>query len=256
MQGVRTVLQMTNLRRLAGKQVIGPGGERIGKVADVYESTAADGGTFATVTTGLFGTSSSFFPLDTAELVDDELHVPYSKDVIRQAPRVENDDELTAEEEARLFSYYGLLDTAQPAARTAPAAAPGTDDGAMTLSEERLHVGTERVVAGRARLRKYVVEERVSQTVPVSHEELRVVREPVAPGEVPAVAELSEERHEVLLYADRPVVRKEVVPVERVRLGTVVVEGQETVTGEVRKEHVVLEQTQADGTSTTAHPQV
>jgi sporulation protein YlmC with PRC-barrel domain len=99
---------MANLRRLAGKHVVGPDGERIGKVADVYESTAADGGTFATVTTGLLGTGSSFFPLDAAELVDGDVQVPYTKEFIRQAPRVANDDELTAEEEDRLFAYYGL----------------------------------------------------------------------------------------------------------------------------------------------------
>jgi uncharacterized protein (TIGR02271 family) len=113
----------------------------------------------------------------------------------------------------------------------------------LTLSEERLRVGTERVVAGRARLRKYVVSETVTQSVPVRHDELRVVREPIAPGELfAAVDQLSQERHEILLYADRPVVRKQVVPVERVRLDTVTVEGQQTVTGRIRKEHVALDE--------------
>jgi stress response protein YsnF len=86
------------------------------------------------------------------------------------------------------------------------------------------------------------VSETVTQTVPVRHEELRVVREPIAPGELPPAAELTEERHEVLLYADRPVVNKEVVAVERVRLDTVTVQGQETVTGAVRKEHVEVDE--------------
>lgn len=48
----------------------------------------------------------------------------------------------------------------------------------MTRSEERMRVGTERVETGRARLRKYVVTENV-QTGPVSHEEVRVEREPI-----------------------------------------------------------------------------
>ncbi|WP_369800001.1 DUF2382 domain-containing protein [Modestobacter sp. Leaf380] len=43
----------------------------------------------------------------------------------------------------------------------------------MTRSEERLDVGTESVEAGRARLRKHVVTENVTRTVPVSHEEGR-----------------------------------------------------------------------------------
>jgi sporulation protein YlmC with PRC-barrel domain len=49
---------------------------------------------------------------------------------------------------------------------------PATDD-AMTRSEERLHVGTERTEAGRGRLRRYVVTENVTQTVPMSPEEVR-----------------------------------------------------------------------------------
>lgn len=111
------MLNLPNLRRLAGKHVVGPDGERIGKIVDVYESTEAGGGTFATVTTGLFGTGASFVPLDAAELDGDEVRVPYSKDVIKHAPRVANDEELTADGEDRLFAYYGLSDPAAHAAR-------------------------------------------------------------------------------------------------------------------------------------------
>jgi stress response protein YsnF len=195
------VFETSNLRRIAGKHVVGADGERIGRVTDVYESTTDGGGTFATVATGLFGTSSSFFPLDAAEVHGDELVIPYSKELVKNAPRVDNDEELTADEEQRLFEYYDLAD---PASDTgAPTTQDGADgseqaggpatggpatDGAMTRSEERLHVGTEQVPVGRARLRKYVVSETVTRTVPVSHEELRVTREPIAdgpPGAVP-----------------------------------------------------------------------
>ena len=57
-----------------------------------------------------------------------------------------------------------------------------TTDDAMTVSQERLNVGTERREAGRARLRKYVVTENVTQTVPVQREEVRVEREPITEG--------------------------------------------------------------------------
>jgi hypothetical protein len=46
------------------------------------------------------------------------------------------------------------------------AGAAGGDD-AMTRTEERMHVGTERHEAGRAQLREYVVTEEVQQTAPV-----------------------------------------------------------------------------------------
>jgi hypothetical protein len=43
----------------------------------------------------------------------------------------------------------------------------------MTRSEEELRVGTTEREAGRVRLKKYVVEEEVTQTVPVRREEVR-----------------------------------------------------------------------------------
>lgn len=235
------MIEISNLRRLVGKNVLAPGGDVIGKVSAVYESTAGDGPTFATVTTGLFGTSSSFVPLERADLRSDEVYVPYSRDVVKGAPRIDVDQELTSEQEDRLFAYYDGVERGSPAA-DAPDAAAGlpSPEGEMTRSEERLQVSTERVETGRARLRKYVVTETVVQTVPVSHEELRIVREPIAPGSVPAVSTLSEEEHEVVLSAERPVVQKEVVAVERIRMETDVVAGEETVTEQVRKEQVEL----------------
>src|SRR3712207_6418327 len=59
-----------------------------------------------------------------------------------------------------------------------------TTDNAMTRSEERLNVGTRSEEVGRARLRKYVVTENVTETVPVSHEEVRVEREPITEANI------------------------------------------------------------------------
>jgi uncharacterized protein (TIGR02271 family) len=117
---------------------------------------------------------------------------------------------------------------------------PGTDD-AMTLSEERLHVGTETREVGRARLRKYIVTENETHTIPVSHEEVRIDREPITDvnrDDALSGGDLSEEEHEVTLHAERPVVEKETVPVERVRLDTETVTEQETVNEEVSREEI------------------
>jgi uncharacterized protein (TIGR02271 family) len=120
---------------------------------------------------------------------------------------------------------------------------PTTDD-AMTRSEEQLRVGTETAEAGRARLRKRVVTEHQQVSVPVSHEELTVEREPITEanrGDAYDGATISEEEHEVTLHAERPVVDTEAVAVERVRLGTQTVTEQQTVGGEVRKEEIDLD---------------
>ncbi|MFJ2587308.1 DUF2382 domain-containing protein [Streptomyces sp. NPDC087538] len=115
----------------------------------------------------------------------------------------------------------------------------------MIRSEEQLHVGTEEYESGKARLHKYVVTENVTRTVPVTHEEVRLIREPLQPGEKTAErAAIREQDVEVTLHAERPTTRKETVPVERVRMETKKVTEQKEVSAELRKEQIDY----ADGT--------
>ena len=114
----------------------------------------------------------------------------------------------------------------------------------MTRSEEQLRVGTERVEAGRARLRKYVTTETETRTVPVAKETVHVEREPITDANMPNAMSgpaISEEEHEVVLTEERPVVQKEAVPVERVRLDTDTVTENVQVTEEVRKEQIDMD---------------
>jgi uncharacterized protein (TIGR02271 family) len=111
----------------------------------------------------------------------------------------------------------------------------------MNRSEEQLNVGTEQVEAGRARLRKYIVTDDVTTTVAVSHEEVRIEREPITDTNRDAAlagGDLTEEEHEVILHAERPVVDKETVPVERVKLATETLTDEQQVTEQVRKEQI------------------
>jgi uncharacterized protein (TIGR02271 family) len=111
----------------------------------------------------------------------------------------------------------------------------------MTRSEERLRVGTTSQEAGRARLRKWVETETVSQTVPVSRERAVLETEPITDaniGDATSGPAISSEEHEVILHEEVPVVEKTVEPVERVRLGTETVTEQQTVTEEVRSEQI------------------
>jgi uncharacterized protein (TIGR02271 family) len=123
-------------------------------------------------------------------------------------------------------------------------AGAASGDDAMTRSEERMHVGTERHEAGRARLRKYVVTEEVQQTVPVRREEVRVEREPITDANRDAALsgpDITEAEHEVVLHEERPVTHTETVPVERVRMTTEEHTDEETVRGQVRKEEIDTE---------------
>jgi stress response protein YsnF len=77
-----------------------------------------------------------------------------------------------------------------------------------TRSEEQLHVGTDKVATGKARLRKYVVTEHQNVTVPVTRGEVRVEREPITNGEAD---DIGDHEAEVTTYAERPVVSTEKV---------------------------------------------
>ena len=144
----------------------------------------------------------------------------------------------------------GVYDDVQGRAVGRDVSGPTTDE-AMTRSEERLNVGTRTEEVGRARLRKYVVTENVTETVPVSREEVRVEREPITDANIGNAMDgpaISEEEHEVTLHAERPVVEKEAVPVERVRLDKETVSDSERVSADVRKEEVEVD----GGTGVTA----
>jgi uncharacterized protein (TIGR02271 family) len=230
-----------------GLVAIDPAGDKIGKVHDVYADDVTGQPEWLAVTTGFFGTRVSFVPLQGATMRGDELYLPYDKDLVKDAPNVDADGSLTPEEESRLFAHYGVRtgrpDDSRQRAEGRDTSGPSTDD-AMTRSEEELAVGTRSTETGRARLRKWVETERVSETVPVSHEEVRVVREPITDANrdrAMSGPELSPEEHEVVLHAEEPVVEKRVVPKERVRLETETVTENVPVETEVKKERIETE---------------
>jgi uncharacterized protein (TIGR02271 family) len=253
------VISIDQARTLQGKTMIGADGEKLGSIDTLYADREDGHPTFATVNTGMFGSKTSFVPLEKAEVRGDDLVVPYSKDQVKDAPGVDPDAELSPEEEDRLYTHYGVGGTTATTGTTTGTTGTRTDtdtrtdrgagydtsgpttDDAMTRSEEHLQVGTQKTEAGRARLRKYVTTENETVQVPVSKERVTVDREPITDGNVGRATDgpaISEEEHEVVLHEEKPVVAKEAVPVERVRLGKEQVTEDVTVSEEVRKEQI------------------
>jgi uncharacterized protein (TIGR02271 family) len=278
---------LEDVKTWRGRDAVGPDGEKIGKIDDIYLDRQSGEPEWAAVKTGLFGTNVSFVPLEGASAAGEEVRLNFDKATVKDAPNVDADGELSPEEERRLYDHYGRdfgdwnqdsedrtegvlgrdervgrsqrFDTDHDTDRDRDTdvrdftdrddaqgtvgrdtSGPTTDD-AMTRSEEELRVGTERQETGRARLRKFVVTENVETTVPVQREEVRVEREPITDANRDAALsgpDISEEEHEVTLHAEEPVVEKEVVPKERVRLETDTVTEQRSVSEEVRKERI------------------
>jgi uncharacterized protein (TIGR02271 family) len=271
-----------DVNALSGTTVVDTGGNKIGKVGQVYLDDQTGQPEWVTVKTGLFGTKESFVPLALAQHDGGQLTVRATKDQVSGAPQVDEDGHISQQEENEIYRYYGLSGdgsgggdgqtgtsgyatsgtsgqgTAGTAGTTGTAGSAGTTSGyetataghdtsgpdtddAMTRSEEHLVAGTQQTEAGRARLRKHVVTETQQVQVPVSHEEVRLEREPITDANRDSAysgGDITEEEHEVTLRAERPVVSTEAQPVERVRLGKETVTDTETVSGEVRKEQV------------------
>jgi uncharacterized protein (TIGR02271 family) len=241
-----------------GRTLIDADGEKIGKIDELYYDEQGGQPEWALVNTGLFGTKKTFVPIRSASPAGEDLTVPLSKEQVKDAPRIDADQELSESEERQLFDHYGLPYTTEGSttatgSRTSPEHGVGHDtsgpdsDEAMTRSEEELRVGTAERERGRVRLRKHVVTENVQTTVPVRREEVRVEREPIGGENVDAATsgpEISEDEHEIVLHEEEPVVEKRAVAKERVRLGTEAHEDEREISEEIRKEQIELDDRQ------------
>jgi uncharacterized protein (TIGR02271 family) len=240
-------LQMENITELRGAEVSDRDGDKIGKLEEIYLDQETGKPEWALVKTGLFGSASTFVPLSGATQDDDGLRVPYEKSRVKDAPNMEADGQLSPEEEARLYRHYGLdygAGSGDAGDTGHDTSGPNTDE-AMTRSEEELQVGKTTRERGRARLKKYVVTENVTQTVPVQREEVRIEREPITEANVDQATDgpaISEEEHEVTLHEEQVVTSKQAVPKERVRLEKDTVTDEQQVSEEIQKERI-----EADG---------
>jgi uncharacterized protein (TIGR02271 family) len=241
-----------------GRTMVDPAGDKLGTIDAIYLDDETGQPEWATVTTGLFGTKTTFVPLAQAQDIGDSVQVPYDKQQVTDAPTMQADGSLSQDDEAELYRHYGLdysehrsdsglpagpVDDIQDDTVGRDVSGPTTDD-AMTRSEEELHVGTQTRERGRARLRKYVTTEHQQVTVPVQREEVRVEREPITDANLDAAIsgpDISEEEHEVTLHEETPVVEKRAVPKERVRLDTETVTEERQVSEEVRKEQIQVD---------------
>jgi hypothetical protein len=96
------------LERWRALAIVDRDGTTVGTISEFYLDRETGDPTWALVETGLFGMTQTFVPLVHATEIADGLQVPYEKRHIRSAPRLDPHDELTPDEEARLFAHYGV----------------------------------------------------------------------------------------------------------------------------------------------------
>lgn len=171
------MLSQDELRAMVGRDVYGSDGEKIGTVRQVYTDDRTDQPAWATLRTGLLGLKESFVPLSDAEISGGRLSVPHTKDHVNGAPNIDEDGQLTPDQEDELYAYYGRDDNARAndkagndeaanykaakykAGRTGrghfEAARTGRGSGPSSVAKQRRQ-------SARARLRRYVVTDHVT----------------------------------------------------------------------------------------------
>ena len=98
--------QADQLRHLYDATVYGQDGEKLGGISQIYLDDRSGQPSWATVSTGWFGTRETFVPLDDAHVAADRIDVPYSKEFVKDAPQVDADHHLDEAQEAELYRYY------------------------------------------------------------------------------------------------------------------------------------------------------
>lgn len=150
-EGYPESTRLPSLSRLRGMEVRDEGGEKVGKVSDVYLDADARYVRYLEVSTGMLGRKKGAIPVDEVDYVDegDDAHilVPYSREHLAAAPLLEDGDELTPEREQAIYDHYqraGYWERARQEVRTrqtTPAPTP-------TIAEAEAVAGMNRRAGG------------------------------------------------------------------------------------------------------------
>lgn len=249
----------TQAEDLLGARVTGADGKVVGTVEQVFRDDVDGTPAWARVRSGKSG---RFVPLGSSQVTADGLSVPFDSQKIMSGPDIDAGQHMSAAQAEELSRYYGLtIPTQQPRGKLAEdsgemaASQPGTGqmpageqmpagDQAgsdwLIRQEEQIQVGKEMLETGRVRLHKYVDVESIEQPVHLYREEFEIERIPIS-GDEKVSGNISEGVQEIVLHEERAVLRKELVPVERVRLRTKQVQQDTTVRDEIRRERIEVE---------------
>jgi uncharacterized protein (TIGR02271 family) len=236
----------TQAEDLLGARVTGADGKVVGTIEQVFRDDVDGTPAWARVRSGKIG---RFVPLGSCHVTADGVSVPFDAQKIMGGPNIDAGQHMSAAQAEELTRYYGLtIPTQQTRGEQGQMGETGqiADADWLVRSEERLQVGVEQLESGRVRLHKYVDVENIEQPVHLFHEEYDIERIPLSAEDQSRISsDLAEGELELVLHEERPVLRKERVPVERVRLRPRRVEEDTTVRDQVRRERIEIEPDQA-----------
>ena len=156
-----------------GRTVVDTDGGKLGKIEEIYFDQETNRPEWALINTGMFAGKSSFMPLEGATSDGEQVTVPYGKDQVKDAPRVDPDGVLSQAEEAELYRHYGVE-------YGESRSGSGLPEGGQAAGSGERGVG-----AGQGRLRKHLVSERVTGVMPSERDRVVIAREPTETDDAP-----------------------------------------------------------------------
>lgn len=93
---------------IIGSSVIDELGDKVGTVGSVFLDSSSFEPTWITVSGTGSGLKESFVPLSGSRLSGSDLHIPFEKRVVVDAPSIDSRSDVSSEVVERIFDYYGV----------------------------------------------------------------------------------------------------------------------------------------------------
>jgi hypothetical protein len=97
-----------DIKEWRGQDVVDPGGDKLGKLEEIYYDMDSDVPAFGAVKSGRIGKHLTLVPLTGGSVGQSYLRVTTQKAQFKDAPSFETDAELTQRDEAAAFRHYGI----------------------------------------------------------------------------------------------------------------------------------------------------
>jgi uncharacterized protein (TIGR02271 family) len=244
-----------DLDRYIDYTVIDRDGDKVGSVDAVWEDRAGQPAYIA-VKTGWLGLGKSHVvPAGGAEVSEStrKIRLPYTSDMIKNAPSFEQQADIDDAAEIRIGEYYrqhgytgytgSRLDESLRDPNERDRRFETSDkDVRMTLNEEEVRIGKREIESGGVRLRKIIRTETVNQPVELQREEIVVERVP-ASERTPSRTDVAFREEEVYipLRREEPVVEKTTRAREEVHVGKKRESERRDISETVRREDVDIQ---------------
>jgi hypothetical protein len=103
-----TSIPIEDIKQWRGQDVLDPADEKLGKLEEVFYDTETDMPAFAAVKSGVFGKHLTLVTLAGATAGVAYLRVTIEKAAFKDAPSFDPDAELSIDDEAEAYHYFGL----------------------------------------------------------------------------------------------------------------------------------------------------